>query len=88
MKAPENPPVKTTTRDGVVSYLAYLHGGHNASPPLRCGRLGLQVDTEDDEAVARYFYHSITEDARKPLLREIETLKAKLYDLTAPQKSE
>lgn len=41
----------------------------------------MQVDTEDDEAVASYFYHSIKEDAAKPLRAEIERLKARLFDL-------
>jgi uncharacterized small protein (DUF1192 family) len=39
------------------------------------------VDVEDDEAVAKYFYHAIKEDAEKPLKAEIERLKARLYDL-------
>jgi len=45
----------------------------------------MQVDTDDDEAVASYFYHSIKEDAQKPLKEEIEKLKAKIYDLQNSQ---
>lgn len=41
----------------------------------------MQVDTDDDEAVASYFYHSITEDAQKPLKEEIKELKARIFDL-------
>lgn len=72
------------TRRGVISQLAYWNGGHNASE-TSWGRLGMQVNVEDDAAVAEYFYKSITEDARKPLLDEITRLKAMLFDLQNAQ---
>lgn len=80
MKYPKGNFPKTSTRTGVIAKLAYWHGGHNASENS-WGRLGMQCDTEDDEDVASYFYHSITEDAQKKLKQEIQELKAKLFDL-------
>lgn len=68
------------TRNGVISRLAYWHGGHNASESS-CGRLGMQCDLNDDEAVASYFYHAIREDAEEPLKAQIQELKAQLFDL-------
>lgn len=41
----------------------------------------MQVDVNDDEAVAEYFYKEISADARKPLESEIVQLKARLFDL-------
>jgi hypothetical protein len=67
-------------RRSIIAKLAYWHGGHNASENS-WGRLGMQVDVEDDEAVAKYFYKEISADARKPLEAEIVTLKARLFDL-------
>lgn len=70
-------------RDGrrsIIAKLAYRHGGHNASKDS-WGRLGMQVDTEDDEAVAEYFHKEISADVRKPLEAEIVQLKARLFDL-------
>jgi hypothetical protein len=70
-------------RDGrrsIIAKLAYWHGGHNASENS-WGRLGMQVDVNDDEAVAEYFYKEISADARKPLESEIVQLKARLFDL-------
>lgn len=80
MNYPKRQFPKTTTKTGVIAKLAYWHGGHNASDNS-WGRLGMQCDTEDDEDVASYFYHSIKEDAEKPLKQEIQELKAKLFDL-------
>ena len=74
---------KRGSRDGLIAKLAYLHGGHNANEES-CGRLALCVDVEDDDAVARYFYKTISSDARRPLEEEIKSLKAKLFDLTWP----
>ena len=71
-----------SSRTSIISKLAYWHGGHNASENS-WGRLGMCVNVEDDEAVAKYFYHSIKEDAERPLKDEIQRLKAQLYDLQA-----
>lgn len=67
-------------RRSIIAKLAYWHGGHNASENS-WGRLGMQVNTADDEAVAEYFYKEISADARKPLEAEIVRLKARLFDL-------
>jgi hypothetical protein len=67
-------------RRSIIAKLACLHGGHNASSNS-WGRLGMQVDTDDDNALAKYFYKEISADARKPLEEEIKNLKARLYDL-------
>ena len=68
------------TRNGVMARLAYWHGGHNASE-TSTGRLGMQCDLNDDEAVASYFYHTIRKDAEEPLKAQIQELKAQLFDL-------
>ena len=68
------------SRRSIIAKLAYWHGGHNASENS-WGRLGMQVDTDNDEAVAEYFYREISADARKPLELEIAELKARLFDL-------
>mgnify|MGYP000237488276 CR=1 FL=1 len=73
--------MKNNSRNGLIAKLAYLHGGHNASENSH-GRLRMVVDINDDQAVANYFYQSISDDARKPLEQEILKLKAKLFDLT------
>lgn len=67
-------------RRGIIAKLAYWHGGHNASENS-WGRLGMQVDVDDDAAVAEYFYKEISADARRPLEAEIVRLKARLFDL-------
>lgn len=74
-------------RRSIIAKLAYWHGGHNASENS-WGRLGMQVDTDDDEAVAKYFYESISQDARKPLEAEIIKLKAMIFDLKAKYEPE
>ena len=51
------------TRDSLLSWLAYVHGGHNASAGHSCGRLSGCVDIYSDEAVARYF---LQEEVPKP----------------------
>lgn len=72
--------VQDNARRSIIAKLAYWHGGHNASE-VSWGRLGMVVDTTDDEAVAEYFYKEIRNDATQRLEREINQLKAKLYDL-------
>ncbi len=67
-------------RYGVIARLACWHGGHNASEG-NWGRLGMQVDVYDDEAVARYFYESISEDARKKAEEQLRVLKAMMFEL-------
>jgi hypothetical protein len=69
------------SRNGLISWLAYVHGGHNASPGTSSGRLWTMVDIDDDEAVARYFYKAITDDAEYELKNEITKPKAKIFDL-------
>lgn len=73
--------VPLCSRTGVISWLAYLMGGHNASAGTNWGRLRLCVDPEDDKAVARYFYNEISDDQSRPLKDEITRLKARIYDL-------
>jgi len=80
-------PIKLPSRTGVIAKLAYLHGGHNASENS-WGRLGMMVDTENDAAVAGYFYNSITEDAKKPLEAEIMKLRAQLFVYLQPKENE
>lgn len=80
MKYPKGKFPKTSTRTGVIAKLAYWHGGHNASENS-WGRLSMQCDPEDDEDVASYFYHSIREDAQKPLEEKIKELKARIFNL-------
>tara|TARA_R110000744_G_scaffold10369_14_gene32425 strand:- start:351 stop:1190 length:840 start_codon:yes stop_codon:yes gene_type:complete len=58
------------TRNGVVSRLAYYMGGHNASEKSP-GRLQLSVDVSDDDALANYFYDTISEDAIKGYKDEV-----------------
>lgn len=67
-------------RRSIIAKLACWHGGHNASENS-WGRLGMQVNVDDDEAVAEYFYKEISADARKPLEEEITKLKARIFDL-------
>ncbi len=69
-----------SSRRSIIAKLAYWHGGHNASENS-WGRLGMQVDVYDDEAVAKYFYDKISSDAREPLEKEITRLKALIFDL-------
>ncbi len=72
--------MKNESRTSIIAKLAYLHGGHNASENS-WGRLGMVVDTNDDKAVAEYFYREISKDAREPLEKEIIKLKALIFDL-------
>ena len=72
---------KENSRTSLISWLAYMHGGHNAGGGSGWGRLGLCVDTEDDEAIARYFQKEITNDAQIRLKKENAELKAEIYDL-------
>lgn len=52
------------TRIGILSWLAYLSGGHNASGGLHTGRLPMCVDIDNDEKVAYYLYNEIKKDGR------------------------
>jgi len=70
---------KIPSRENLIAKLAFLHGGHNAHGDS-CGRLGSCVDLMDDEAVADYFYRSISADAQKPLEAEILRLKSFIFD--------
>jgi hypothetical protein len=65
-------------REALLSYFAWLIGGWNASKGLHAGRLQMDVDINDDEAVARHMLATYKADVEKPLLAKIAELELKL----------
>lgn len=70
-------------RTSFISWMAWLIGGWNASPP-NWGRLsGYVTDINDDEEVARYLVKSHEHSATQRLREETTKLKAEIYEARA-----
>lgn len=72
-------------RIALVSWLAYVLGGHNASP-TNPGRLSMSVDIGNAEALARYFISEAKADERKARVQaqsRISSLEAALRPFAA-----
>lgn len=71
---------KRDRRSELLGWLATIIGGWNASPGNHPGRLAFDVNIEDDEQVSLHLLERYRRDIEAPLRREMETLKARLYD--------
>lgn len=68
------------SRNGLVSWLAYLVGGWNATAGVSPGRLLCEPVVKDDEKLARHFIETIERDTRNEFEAKISRLHQELHE--------